>query len=212
MPGLAQAQRSRSLPPFGGGAGGQLGMDTAANEPPIRSGRSPYHFHVKSSRNNTIITMTDPFGAVLYSSSGGKVGFKGSNRSGYEAGYRTALDVFTVISERRYEWQNPSAGKSKKRRKSKPSAAAAAAGAEGQAANAQGQQEQEVSRGLDLPTRPPLTSVEVVWNGFGEGREAVLKALSSSEGTEVRNMVTSMTDATRIKIGGARPKKQRSEC
>jgi small subunit ribosomal protein S11 len=37
--------------------------------------------HVKASFNNTIVTVTDPDGAVICAGSGGAVGFKGSRKS-----------------------------------------------------------------------------------------------------------------------------------
>lgn len=37
--------------------------------------------HIKSTFNNTIISITDPSGAVLSWASGGDVGFKGSRKS-----------------------------------------------------------------------------------------------------------------------------------
>ena len=39
------------------------------------------HAHIKSTFNNTIITITDPTGAVIAWSSAGQVGFKGSRKS-----------------------------------------------------------------------------------------------------------------------------------
>ena len=39
------------------------------------------HAHIKSTFNNTIITMTDPSGAVIAWASAGTVGFKGSRKS-----------------------------------------------------------------------------------------------------------------------------------
>ncbi|HVL81104.1 MAG TPA: 30S ribosomal protein S11 [Actinomycetota bacterium] len=39
------------------------------------------HAHIKSSFNNTSITITDPVGGVVSWSSGGTVGFKGSRKS-----------------------------------------------------------------------------------------------------------------------------------
>lgn len=57
-----------------------------------------------------------------------------------------------------------------------------------------------------------LASLDVVWKGFGQGREAVYRAMLSNEGTEVRNLVKQMSDNTAIKIGGVRPKKRRSKC
>ena len=39
------------------------------------------HAHIKSTFNNTIVTITDPQGAVIAWSSSGQVGFKGSRKS-----------------------------------------------------------------------------------------------------------------------------------
>ncbi len=56
--------------------------------------------HVKATFNNTIVTITDPSGAVLCGSSAGKNGFKGSKKStpfaaqvAAEAAAREALEV-----------------------------------------------------------------------------------------------------------------------
>jgi len=50
---------------------------------------------------------------------------------------------------------------------------------------------------------------EVLFKGFGRGREAVYKALMTSEGDDVRPFVSRVTDNTPIKIGGTRAKKMR---
>ncbi len=39
------------------------------------------HAHIKSTFNNTIVTITDPGGAVIAWASAGTVGFKGSRKS-----------------------------------------------------------------------------------------------------------------------------------
>ena len=39
------------------------------------------HAHIKSTFNNTIISITDPTGAVISWASAGQVGFKGSRKS-----------------------------------------------------------------------------------------------------------------------------------
>ncbi|MDR1034101.1 MAG: 30S ribosomal protein S11 [Bifidobacteriaceae bacterium] len=39
------------------------------------------HAHIKSTFNNTIVTITDPQGAVIVWSSAGDIGFKGSRKS-----------------------------------------------------------------------------------------------------------------------------------
>ncbi|WFD31463.1 hypothetical protein MSPP1_002499 [Malassezia sp. CBS 17886] len=140
------------------------GFTAAAEEAPRhgtvpRRASAPHRLHVQSTRNNTIVTLTMPTGEPLASASGGSVGFKKANRSGYEAGYRAALRVFDQIAANRARWQ--------------------------------------------------MGSIEMLWNGFGQGREAVFRALLANEGEHVRTMVKVMTDKTPIKIGGVRPKKRR---
>lgn len=51
--------------------------------------------------------------------------------------------------------------------------------------------------------------LEVLFNGFGKGRDAVNKALLAAESARVRDTVAYVTDITRIKIGGTRSKKAR---
>jgi small subunit ribosomal protein S11 len=92
--------------------------------------------------------------------SGGSCGFKGVNRSGYEAGYQCAVRAFARVKQLALE------------------------GGEG-------------------------ARFEVLLKGFGQGREAVVKALMTSEGDDVRPFVTRVTDNTPIKIGGTRAKKMR---
>ncbi|KAF9780081.1 translational machinery component [Thelephora terrestris] len=52
-------------------------------------------------------------------------------------------------------------------------------------------------------------SLEVVFKGFGQGREAMQKALLASEGEKIRPFVARLTDKTPVKIGGTRAKKAR---
>ena len=56
---------------------------------------------------------------------------------------------------------------------------------------------------------PPPTTIELIFKGFGPGREAVVAALQTDRGSFVRRMIKRVTDATPIKIGGTRPKKRR---
>jgi small subunit ribosomal protein S11 len=51
--------------------------------------------------------------------------------------------------------------------------------------------------------------LEVLFSGFGRGRDAVTKVLMSQEATPVRNIIWRVTDRTPIKIGGTRSKKPR---
>lgn len=52
-------------------------------------------------------------------------------------------------------------------------------------------------------------SLEVVLRDFGEGREAVVKALLGTEGRNLKGAIKRVTDATRLKFGGTRSRKQR---
>lgn len=51
--------------------------------------------------------------------------------------------------------------------------------------------------------------IDLFLKGFGQGREALQKALLSSEGENVRNLIYTVTDKTPLKIGGTRAKKTR---
>ncbi|KAA1116627.1 hypothetical protein PGT21_020788 [Puccinia graminis f. sp. tritici] len=51
--------------------------------------------------------------------------------------------------------------------------------------------------------------LEVVFNGFGIGRDAFLASLLNSQATDLRELVRSLRDSTVVKIGGPRPKKRR---
>ena len=54
-----------------------------------------------------------------------------------------------------------------------------------------------------------VSKLEIVLRGFGAGREAVTKVLLGSEGRFVRNRISAVMDATRLKQGGPRGKKPR---
>lgn len=54
-----------------------------------------------------------------------------------------------------------------------------------------------------------ISHLEVLWNGFGQGREAVFRALLTGEGQPTKGLISKMTDKTPVKIGGVRPKKRR---
>lgn len=54
-----------------------------------------------------------------------------------------------------------------------------------------------------------ISKVEIVLRGFGQGREAVTKALLGSEGRFLRKKIVKVSDATRLKFGGTRSPKPR---
>lgn len=61
---------------------------------------------------------------------------------------------------------------------------------------------EEFAKGKDI-------ELELFFKGFGQGRDALHRALMTTEGELVRPMVVSITDRTAIKIGGTRAKKAR---
>ncbi|KAJ5939527.1 hypothetical protein N7466_002661 [Penicillium verhagenii] len=54
-----------------------------------------------------------------------------------------------------------------------------------------------------------IKRLEVVYRGFGKGREAFTKVLLGNEGRNVRGLVSRVTDSTRVKFGGTRSRKVR---
>ncbi|KAL9932946.1 hypothetical protein V8E36_008201 [Tilletia maclaganii] len=144
-----------------------------------------YRLHIRASRNNTILTFTKPTGETLASASGGTAGFKKSQRSGYEAGYRAAFQMFNHIADYRRSLGH------------------------GVGANPNSAAARRQGNLVTLQARGPDVLLETIWAGFGQGREAVFRAMMTNEGQEIRSLVRRLTDATPIKIGGVRPKKRR---
>lgn len=56
--------------------------------------------YINSTYNNTIVSVTDLAGNVLFWSSSGKIGFKGSKKSTPYAGQRTMEDILGKLKER----------------------------------------------------------------------------------------------------------------
>ena len=59
-----------------------------------------YIFHIHASYNNTLVTLTNSHGNILITRSGGSVGFKKSQRGGYEAAHQAAASVVQKIKEK----------------------------------------------------------------------------------------------------------------
>lgn len=66
-----------------------------------------------------------------------------------------------------------------------------------------------MSRIQDKGLLPQITKLELIYRGFGPGREAVTKAILGSEGKRIRPLITKLGDSTRLKFGGVRSKKPR---
>ncbi|KAF2746478.1 mitochondrial ribosomal protein-like protein subunit S18 [Sporormia fimetaria CBS 119925] len=66
-----------------------------------------------------------------------------------------------------------------------------------------------MNRIRDKGLLPQIQRLELVYRGFGAGREAVTKAILGSEGSQIRHLVVRLADSTRLKFGGVRSKKPR---
>lgn len=67
----------------------------------IAEPHKPYHLHVYNSHNNCRIVFTYPSGKLVKNGwwTSGSCGFKGANKSSYEAGYQCAVRAFKRIEE-----------------------------------------------------------------------------------------------------------------
>lgn len=67
----------------------------------IEEPQKPYHLHVYTSPNNCRVVFTYPSGKLIKNGwwTSGSCGFKGSNKSSYEAGYQCAVRAFKRIEE-----------------------------------------------------------------------------------------------------------------
>lgn len=54
-----------------------------------------------------------------------------------------------------------------------------------------------------------VRELELVFRGFGKGRDAITKVLLGPEGRALRNKVVRVSDATKLKFGGVRSKNVR---
>jgi small subunit ribosomal protein S11 len=66
-----------------------------------------------------------------------------------------------------------------------------------------------MSRIKDKGLLPQIKHLELVYRGFGPGREAVTKAILGNEGRHIRPLIEKLSDSTRLKFGGTRSKKPR---
>ena len=76
-------QTSASQQEFSVNASAEEGRSRAARKPRRKEKKNVAHghAHIKSTFNNTIVSITDPTGAVISWASAGQVGFKGSRKS-----------------------------------------------------------------------------------------------------------------------------------
>ncbi|GAA6001003.1 hypothetical protein JCM10207_007369 [Rhodosporidiobolus poonsookiae] len=142
----------------------------------------PYKLHVFSTRNNTILTLsTSPGGGdPSPSDPHHPIAWVSAGSAGYKGASRGTYDAAVEVSLKMF---------TKIRDLISPPVLSG------------GQRQKAIG--------PPPTEIEVVFKGFGKGRDAVFRTLMTAEGDVVRNLVRRLTDATPLKIGGTRPKKRR---
>ncbi|KAI0824626.1 hypothetical protein BC628DRAFT_1518101 [Trametes gibbosa] len=135
-----------------------VGIANQAQRKSLVSQKPMFNVSVKATRNNTIATFADQDGRQFVTLSGGKLGFKKSNRNGYEAGYQCAVGIIGAMEKELartdFEWQ-------------------------------------------------------LFLKGFGQGRDAILTAITTSVGANVKMRLARVTDRTPLKVGGTRGKKTR---
>ncbi|BGP13989.1 hypothetical protein JCM10213_005575 [Rhodosporidiobolus nylandii] len=142
----------------------------------------PYKLHVYSTRNNTILTLsTSPGGGdPAPGEPHNPIAWVTAGSAGYKGAARGTYDAAVEVSLKMF---------TKIRDLIDPPVLSG-----GQRQKAAG---------------PPPTELEVIFKGFGKGRDAVFRTLMTAEGDVVRGLVRRVTDATPLKIGGTRPKKRR---
>ncbi|KIV88797.1 hypothetical protein PV10_08440 [Exophiala mesophila] len=142
----------------------------------------PYHIHVYAHKHNMHLTLTEPGRSPILSLSAGKLGLRNSQRATYDACYQLTTYFFRKMMEK--QWR---------------------------------------LGGKKATTNPLLTfeaiktprlghkslGIEVVFRGFGPGREAFQKCLLGTEGKFLRGLISRVTDSTRLKFGGCRSRKVR---
>ncbi|GAA6025705.1 hypothetical protein JCM11491_000340 [Sporobolomyces phaffii] len=142
----------------------------------------PYRLSVYSTRNNTILTLsTSPAGASASATDAHvPVAWVSAGSAGYKGAARGTYDAAVEVSLKMFQ---------KVRDLVDPAV---------------------LQGGVRMKSKGPKpTEIEVVWKGFGQGRDAVFRTLMGAEGDQVRGLVRRVTDATPIKIGGTRAKKRR---
>ncbi|GAA6059423.1 hypothetical protein JCM10212_003655 [Sporobolomyces blumeae] len=134
----------------------------------------PYKLHVYSTRNNTILTLsTSPAGADAGPQDPHvPIAWVTAGSAGYKGAARGTYDAAVEVTLKMFQ---------KVKDLIEPPVLAG-----GQKKKAAG---------------PAPTELEVVWKGFGQGRDAVFRTLMGAEGDEIRSLVKRVTDATPLKIG-----------
>lgn len=181
--------------------------------PPINK----YFLHVHASGNNTLLHLMNAQGNALSKSqvSAGLLKYRHKQRSTFDAGFRCALEML-----RRVEKENEENIRRRGPQLQLEQEQEQAVRGGGLLAAENAEMEDETSTGLEKANTDggdqggrrsvvKAMDIEVVFKGFGQGKQAFFAALTSSEGNVVRPLISRLTDRTAIKIGGERSKKAR---
>ncbi len=156
----------------------QSAREEAATRPGARvSADEPYHLNVYAHKHNMHITFTEPSRNPILSFSSGNIGLRKAQRSSYDACFQLAAYTFRKIAEK--QWRV--GGKKMTHNEMKT---------------------------LGDIRRPGAmhggVGIEIIFRGFGPGREAFQKALLGTEGRMIKPLISKVTDGTRLKFGGTR--------
>lgn len=145
--------------------------------------RNRYFLHVQASRNNTILHFAEHDGKTVPGGfiSSGTLGFKKVQRGQFEAGFQCALKMLSLIDQTVVN----------ERKRADPA-----------------QYNGHSLRSSGFPWVEGM-SLEVIFKGFGQGRDAFYQALMTGQGENVRGAIEYLQDRTPIKVGGTRSKKAR---
>lgn len=182
-----------------------------------RSGeRTSYSLIIKSTSNNTRLTLTHTpisnlpgswsghaeyqkafpmAGAIIARVTAGSVGFKRGKRQEYEAATQATLAMFKKIKELISQGPDPNLT------------------GIGSLINPTEILTKNAVSSIDMNKRSIKEGLprelEIVFDGFGNGRDAFVSSLMGAQGVGIRELIRSVRDKTILKIGGPRPKKRR---
>lgn len=137
----------------------------------------PYHLNVYSHKHNTHITFTEPSRNPILSLSCGSLGLRNAQKASYDASFQLAAYTFRKMAEKQWKLGGANA--------------------------------KTPWCTLSSIRKPTFSGsagagIEVIFRGFGPGREAFQKALLGTEGRLIKPLISKVTDGTRLKFGGTR--------
>ncbi|KIW67304.1 hypothetical protein PV04_06568 [Phialophora macrospora] len=137
----------------------------------------PYHLNVYAHRHNTHITFTEPSRNPILSLSCGNLGLRNAQKASYDASFQLAAYTFRKMAEKQWKLGG---------------------------ANSKGPWLTLSSIKKPAYSGSAGAGIEVIFRGYGPGREAFQKALLGTEGRMIKPLISKVTDGTRLKFGGTR--------